>query len=169
MTFVLEPGRVLVGNTGILLTRVLYTKEAEKNFVIVDAGMNDLARPAVYDSYHEVVPVIRREGEAVQADVVGPICESTDYLAKDRRLVGIERGDLLAVMSAGAYSFSMSSNYNSRPRAAEVLVDGSIIRDHPAAGAVRGPDPRRDHGLIIFTGRRNRSGKPVSKDTEDVV
>jgi diaminopimelate decarboxylase len=131
VTFVLEPGRVLVGNAGILLTRVLYTKEAEKNFVIVDAGMNDLARPAVYDSYHEVVPVIRREGDAVQVDVVGPICESTDYLAKDRRLAGIERGDLLAVMSAGAYSFSMSSNYNSRPRAAEVMVDGSsyeIIR-----------------------------------------
>jgi len=128
VTFVLEPGRVLVGNAGILLTRVLYTKQAEKNFVIVDAGMNDLARPAVYDSYHEVVPVVRRDGEVMRADVVGPICESTDYLAKDRRLVGVKQGDLLAVMSAGAYSFSMSSNYNSRPRAVEVLVDGGSYR-----------------------------------------
>lgn len=128
VTFVLEPGRVLVGNAGILLTRVLYTKEAEKNFVIVDAGMNDLARPAVYDSYHEVLPVIKRDGRVMQADVVGPICESTDYLAKDRRFVGVNRGDLMAVMSAGAYSFSMSSNYNSRPRAIEVLVDGATYR-----------------------------------------
>lgn len=128
VTFVLEPGRVLVGNAGILLTRVLYTKEADKNFVIVDAGMNDLARPAVYDSYHGVLPVIRRDGPAVTADVVGPICESSDYLAKDRRLVGVKRGDLIAVMSAGAYGFSMSSNYNSRPRATEVLVDGESYR-----------------------------------------
>jgi diaminopimelate decarboxylase len=128
VTFVLEPGRVLVGNAGILLTRVLYTKQAEKNFVIVDAGMNDLARPSVYDSYHEVKPVVRREGEALTADVVGPICESSDYLAKDRRLVGLDRGDLVAVMSAGAYGFSMSSNYNSRPRAREVLVDGESYR-----------------------------------------
>lgn len=128
VTFVLEPGRVLVGNAGILLTRVLYTKEAEKNFVIVDAGMNDLARPAVYDSYHEVLPVVKRDGKVMEADVVGPICESTDYLAKDRRLVGVNRGDLIAVMSAGAYSFSMSSNYNSRPRAIEVLVDGGSYR-----------------------------------------
>ncbi len=128
VTFVLEPGRVLVGNAGILLTRVLYTKEGEKNFVVVDAGMNDLARPAVYDSYHEVMPVIKKEGRAMTADVVGPICESSDYLARDRRLVGVERGDLMAVMSAGAYSFSMSSNYNSRPRATEVLVDGGSYR-----------------------------------------
>jgi diaminopimelate decarboxylase len=128
VTFVLEPGRVLVGNAGILLTRVLYTKEAEKNFVIVDAGMNDLSRPAVYDSYHEVMPVVRRDGQVMVADVVGPICESTDYLAKDRRLVGVKQGDLLAVRSAGAYSFSMSSNYNSRPRAVEVLVDGGSYR-----------------------------------------
>jgi diaminopimelate decarboxylase len=128
VTFVLEPGRVLVGNAGILLTRVLYTKEAEKNFVIVDAGMNDLSRPAVYDSYHEVMPVVRRDGRIMVADVVGPICESTDYLAKDRRFVGVNQGDLLAVRSAGAYSFSMSSNYNSRPRAVEVLVDGGSYR-----------------------------------------
>ncbi len=128
VTFVLEPGRVLVGNAGILLTRVLYTKQAEKNFVIVDAGMNDLARPAVYDSYHEVRPVVKKDGPAIQADVVGPICESSDYLAKDRQLVGVERDDLIAVMSAGAYSFSMSSNYNSRPRAIEVLVDGDSYR-----------------------------------------
>ena len=128
VTFVLEPGRVLVGNAGILLTRVLYTKEAEKNFVIVDAGMNDLARPAVYDSYHEVLPVVRRKGEVIQADVVGPICESSDYLAKDRQLIGVARGDLLTVMSGGAYGFSMSSNYNSRPRAIEVMVDGASYR-----------------------------------------
>jgi diaminopimelate decarboxylase len=128
VTFVLEPGRVLVGNAGLLLTRVLYTKEAEKNFVIVDAGMNDLARPAVYDSYHEVVPVVPRNGREMTADVVGPICESSDYLARGRRLAAVERGDLLAVMSAGAYGFSMSSNYNSRPRPPEVLVDGRTYR-----------------------------------------
>ncbi len=128
VVFILEPGRVLVGNAGILLTRVLYTKEAEKNFVIVDAGMNDLARVAIYDSYHEVVPVIQKTGAEIIADVVGPICESSDYLAKGRRLSGVSRGDLLAVMSAGAYGFSMSSNYNSRPRAAEVMVDGGSYR-----------------------------------------
>jgi len=90
--------------------------------------MNDLARPAVYDSYHEVLPVVKRNGQVFTADVVGPICESSDYLAKDRQLVGVERDDLIAVMSAGAYSFSMSSNYNSRPRATEVLVDGGTYR-----------------------------------------
>lgn len=122
--FILEPGRVIVGNAGILLTEVLYTKQADKNFVIVDAGMNDLMRPAMYDAFHEIIPVIKTDGPRITADVVGPICESSDYLAKDREMTDTRRGDLLAVMSAGAYSFSMASNYNSRPRAAEVLVDG---------------------------------------------
>lgn len=126
-TLVLEPGRVLVGNAGVLLTRVLYTKEGEaKHFVIVDAGMNDLARPSLYGSYHRIQPVEESclLGEEQVADLVGPICESTDFLAKDRRMPRFGRGDLVAVMSAGAYGFSMSSNYNSRPRAAEVLVRG---------------------------------------------
>lgn len=127
-TLVLEPGRVLVGNAGVLLTRVLYTKRgASKNFVIVDAGMNDLARPSLYGSYHRINPVEESLAfkEEITADLVGPICESTDFLARDRRMPPFRRGDLLAVMSAGAYGFSMSSNYNSRPRAAEVLVKGS--------------------------------------------
>lgn len=127
-TLVLEPGRVLVGNAGILLTRVLYSKQgATKRFVIVDAGMNDLARPSLYGSYHRIEPVDEKalSAEEQVADLVGPICESTDFLAKDRRMPPLSRGDLVAVMSAGAYGFSMSSNYNSRPRAAEVLVRGS--------------------------------------------
>jgi diaminopimelate decarboxylase len=124
-TLVLEPGRVIVGNAGILLTRVLYTKEgSEKRFVIADAGMNDLMRPALYGSYHAVWPVVQDTNGEVVADLVGPICESGDFLAKDRRMPAFRRGDLVAVMSAGAYGFSMSSNYNSRPRAAEVLVRG---------------------------------------------
>lgn len=126
-TLVLEPGRVLVGNAGVLLTRVLYTKEgATKRFVIVDAAMNDLARPSLYGSYHRIQPVDEKvlSAEEQVADLVGPICESTDFLAKDRRMPLLSRGDLVAVMSAGAYGFSMSSNYNSRPRAAEVLVKG---------------------------------------------
>lgn len=129
--FILEPGRVLVGNSGILLTRVLYTKEADKNFIIVDAGMNDLIRPAIYDSYHKIVPVEEREGPEITADVVGPVCESSDYLALGRKIRAVDRGELIAVMSAGAYAFPMASNYNSRPRCAEVMVDGrdyKIIR-----------------------------------------
>ena len=121
--FIFEPGRVIVGNAGILVTRVLYTKENEgKKFVVVDAGMNDLVRPSLYDSFHLIQPVIRREREEITADVVGPICESGDFLAKGRKLPVLEQGELLAVMSAGAYGFSMSSNYNSRPRAPEILV-----------------------------------------------
>jgi len=123
--FILEPGRVIVGNAGILLTEVLYTKQAEKNFVVVDAGMNDLLRPAMYDAFHKIIPVAKTDGPKIIADVVGPICESADFLAKNREMTDAKRGDLLAVMSAGAYSFSMASNYNSRPRAAEVMVDGS--------------------------------------------
>jgi diaminopimelate decarboxylase len=122
-TFIFEPGRVLVGNAGILVTRVLYTKGNEgKRFVIVDAGMNDLIRPSLYGSFHRIRPVIRRERAEITADVVGPICESGDFLAKGRRLPEFERGELMAVMSAGAYGFTMSSNYNSRPRIPEILV-----------------------------------------------
>lgn len=131
VTLLLEPGRVLVGNAGILLTRVLLKKrQGDKQFIIVDAGMNDLIRPALYGAYHEILPVRRGEGVEL-ADVVGPVCESADFLAKDRELAIVNPGDLLAVMTAGAYGFSLSSNYNSRPRAAEVLVKGnafSVIR-----------------------------------------
>jgi len=121
---VLEPGRVIVGNAGILVTKVLYLKQtSQKNFVVVDAGMNDLIRPSLYGSYHSLLPVREREEEGeLVADVVGPICESADFLAKDRKLPFLEQGELLAVMSAGAYGFSMSSNYNSRPRLPEVMV-----------------------------------------------
>jgi len=136
VTFILEPGRVIVGNAGILVTRVLYTKSHEdKNFIIIDAGMNDLIRPSLYGSYHFIQPVSPRGDGKVQADVVGPICESGDFLAKKRILPDARRGDLLAVMSAGAYGFTMASNYNSRPRIAEVLVrDGGyfVIRDREA-------------------------------------
>ena len=133
-TVVLEPGRVLVGNAGILVTRVLYTKQTPvKNFVVVDAGMNDLARPSLYGAYHGIQPLRKSSGRAdVIVDVVGPICESADFLAKDRALPGVEPGELLAVMSAGAYGHTMSSNYNARPRAPEVMVRGdrySVVRE----------------------------------------
>ena len=122
-TFIFEPGRVIVGNAGILVTRVLYTKENEgKKFIIVDAGMNDLVRPSLYGSFHLIQPVSRRKREEIVADVVGPICESGDFLARGRKLPAFEQGELMAVMSAGAYGFSMSSNYNSRPRVSEILV-----------------------------------------------
>lgn len=125
VTLILEPGRVIVGNAGILLTRVLYLKStAEKNFVVVDGGMNDLIRPALYGSYQAIEPVCARDGDGLTADVVGPVCESGDFLARDRRLPPVEPGDLLAVMSAGAYGFVMASNYNARPRPPEVLVAG---------------------------------------------
>lgn len=121
----LEPGRVLVGNAGILLTRVLYLKDTEtKKFVIVDGAMNDLIRPALYGAYQEIEPVVRSARPPAVVDVVGPVCESGDFFAKDRGLPQTLPGELLAVRSAGAYGFVMSSNYNSRPRAAEVLVDG---------------------------------------------
>jgi diaminopimelate decarboxylase len=124
----LEPGRALVGNAGVLLTRVEYIKSGEsKNFAIVDAAMNDLMRPALYDAWHDIVPVELRIGAQEKFEVVGPVCESGDFLGHDRELC-IEPGDLLAVMSAGAYGMSMSSNYNSRPRAAEVMVDGSQMQ-----------------------------------------
>ena len=122
-TFIFEPGRVIVGNAGILVTEVLYTKSNDgKNFIVIDAGMNDLVRPSLYNSYHQIRPVVEREREEIVADVVGPICESGDYLAKGRKIFRFERGELLAVMSAGAYGFTMSSNYNSRGRIPEILV-----------------------------------------------
>lgn len=122
-SLLIEPGRVIVGNAAILVTRVLYTKETRtKNFVVVDAGMNDLARPSLYDAFHAVQPVVRRDDRTQVADLVGPICESGDFLARDREMPVFASGDMVAVMSAGAYGFSMSSNYNSRPRVAEVLV-----------------------------------------------
>ena len=125
VTLILEPGRVIVGNAGILLTEVQYIKETDsKNFVIVDGGMNDLIRPALYGSYQAIQPVVENRAQKIVADVVGPICESGDFFAKDREIPRPQRGDLLAVMSAGAYGFTMASNYNSHPKPPEVLVDG---------------------------------------------
>ncbi|MCX7945049.1 MAG: diaminopimelate decarboxylase [Deltaproteobacteria bacterium] len=122
---ILEPGRSIIGNAGILIGKVLYIKKAHKNFIITDTGMNDLVRPTLYQAYHQILPVVKsRLTRTVFGDLVGPICESGDYIAKDRSLPALKRGDYFAVMSAGAYGFSMSSNYNARPRAAEVLVDG---------------------------------------------
>ncbi|HEY5513542.1 MAG TPA: diaminopimelate decarboxylase [Geomonas sp.] len=127
-----EPGRNLVGNAGILVGTCLYTKKGEeKNFVIVDAGMNDLARPALYGSFHGVTPVKKDQDGMIEGDIVGPICESGDFLVKDREIPNFRQGDLIAFMSAGAYGFTMSSNYNSRPRVTEVMVKGDkfeIIR-----------------------------------------
>ncbi len=132
-TLIFEPGRVIVGNAGLLVTKVLYTKRTQaKNFIITDGAMNDLIRPSLYGSYHHIQPVARSLKETEIVDVVGPICESGDFLARDRGLPMPESGDYLAVMSAGAYGFTMSSNYNSRPRAPEVLVKGgqfSVIRE----------------------------------------
>jgi len=125
LTLILEPGRVIAGNTGILVTEVQYTKTNEdKNFVIVDAAMNDLVRPSLYGSYHRIAPVREGNGEEMTADVVGPICESGDFLAKNRTFPKVGQGDLLAAFSAGAYGFVMSSQYNSRARAAEIMVEG---------------------------------------------
>jgi diaminopimelate decarboxylase len=128
----LEPGRAIAGNAGVLLTTVEYLKHTgHKNFAIVDAAMNDLQRPALYDAWHDIVPVAPRKGPSTVYDVVGPVCETGDFLGKEREL-RLEEGDLLAVRSAGAYGFTMSSNYNSRPRATEVMVDGNhmfVIRE----------------------------------------
>jgi len=122
---ILEPGRVIVGNAGILVARVLYTKASDtKNFIIIDAAMNDLVRPSLYDAYHEIQPVVKRQAGSITADIVGPICESGDFMARGRAVPDVVPGDLIAIMSAGAYGFSMSSNYNSRPRIPEVLVHG---------------------------------------------
>jgi diaminopimelate decarboxylase len=125
ITLILEPGRVIVGNAGILLTEVQYVKETDaKKFVIIDGGMNDLIRPALYGSYQAIQPVVESRAERIVADVVGPICESGDFFAKDREIHRPQRGDLLAVMSVGAYGFTMASNYNSHPKPPEVLADG---------------------------------------------
>ena len=125
-----EPGRSIVGESGVLLTRVLYRKQtARKQFVVVDAAMNDLIRPALYKSHHEIVPVRKNGGRAlVTVDVVGPVCETGDFLARDRDMPLTEAGELLAICTAGAYGFAQSSNYNSRPRAAEVLVERNAWR-----------------------------------------
>ncbi len=128
LTLILEPGRVIAGNAGILVTRVLYTKKtSSKNFIIVDAAMNDLLRPSLYGSFHRISCVHEKEGPASTADVVGPICETGDFLAQDREIREVEQNELLAVFSAGAYGFTMSSQYNSRPRGAEVIIDGDKI------------------------------------------
>lgn len=123
LKLVLEPGRVIMGNAGILVTRVRYTKENHgRKFFIVDAGMNDLIRPSLYSAYHRIQAVQRKITDSVTADIVGPICESGDFLAQDRDMQPYEPGDLVAVMSAGAYGFVMASNYNTRPRVPEILV-----------------------------------------------
>jgi diaminopimelate decarboxylase len=132
--FIIEPGRVLVGNAGILVTKVLYVKETDvKRFVVIDGAMNDLIRPVLYEAFHDIRPVIKRDDrKIVTADVVGPVCESGDFFARERDLPEAQSGDLLAVMSAGAYGFVMASNYNSRPRPAEVMVNGAeyhVVRD----------------------------------------
>lgn len=139
LSILLEPGRALVGNAGVLLTEVEYLKPGlEKNFAIVDAAMNDLIRPALYDAYHAIVPVNRREGAGELYDIVGPVCETGDFLGHERTLA-LAEGDLLAIKSAGAYGMSMSSNYNTRPRAAEVMViNGSarLIRERETVAAL---------------------------------
>ncbi len=161
VTLVLEPGRVLVGNAGVLLARVLYTKTSPaqagagvKRFVIVDAAMNDLARPSLYGSYHSIAPAVKGARRKSVADVVGPICESGDFLAKDRELPAFSSGDLIAVMSAGAYGFSMSSTYNSRPRAAEVMVSGNSFEVVRERETLR--DLTRGERTASFLERRGR-------------
>jgi diaminopimelate decarboxylase len=146
LELLLEPGRAIAGNAGVLLTRVEYLKHTvHRNFAIVDAAMNDLQRPALYNAWHDIVPLEPRAGGARIYDIVGPICETGDFLGKDRVLNVIE-GELLAVRSAGAYGFTMSSNYNSRPRAAEIMVDGGrahVIRDRESI-----EDLMRDEHLL---------------------
>jgi diaminopimelate decarboxylase len=136
---IIEPGRALVGNAGLLLTKVEYLKHGEsKNFAIVDAAMNDLARPALYDAFHDIQPVCPGNGAPQCYEIVGPVCESGDFLGHDRHLA-LAEGDLLAIMSAGAYGMSMSSNYNTRPRAAEVMVDGDkayLVREREQIAAL---------------------------------
>jgi diaminopimelate decarboxylase len=125
LKILIEPGRFIAGNAGLLVTRVEFVKKTgRKNFVIVDAAMNDLIRPAFYDAYHEIVPLTRKNGVQISSDVVGPICESSDFFCKDRLLPKVGEGDYLALLSAGAYGFTQASNYNTRPRAAEILVSG---------------------------------------------
>jgi diaminopimelate decarboxylase len=130
MHLLLEPGRAIVGPAGALLTRVIYRKRNNgKQFVVVDAAMNDLLRPSLYGAYHEIVPVVLQKNRATEdVDVVGPVCESGDFLARDRELPTVQEDELLAILDAGAYGMSLASNYNSRPRPAEVLVDGRRVR-----------------------------------------
>ena len=145
LRLLIEPGRCIVGNGGSLITRVVYIKKTPvKTFVITDAAMNDLIRPVLYDSYHEILPVRQSRSRKRKVDVVGPVCESGDFFAKDRLLPEVNAGDLLSVMSAGAYGMGMASNYNSRPRPAEVLVNGRratcVRRRETLADLVRGED-----------------------------
>mgnify|MGYP000246937685 CR=1 FL=1 len=146
VTLILEPGRVIAGNAGILVTRALYTKDTElKHFTVVDAAMNDLIRPSYYGAYHRIDEVTPQERETIPMDVVGPICETGDFLAQDRELPRIEPGELLAVFSAGGYGFAMASQYNSRPRGAEVLVDGGrsrLIRGRETIEEMIAPEKR---------------------------
>ena len=129
LLLMVEPGRSIVGEAGVLLTRVLYRKNnGDKEFIIVDAAMNDLIRPALYQAHHEIVPVRHGAPGTIKADIVGPVCETGDFLARGREIPNVLPGDLLAVCTAGAYGFVQSSNYNTRPRAAEVLVDGPSFR-----------------------------------------
>ena len=141
----LEPGRALVGNAGVLLTRVEYLKHGpDRNFAVVDAAMNDLLRPALYDAWHDIVPVVPREAAPRQYDVVGPVCESADFLGRGRSLT-LAEGDLLAILSAGAYGMAMSSNYNSRPRVPEVMVDGAaahLVRERESVPSLFAPERR---------------------------
>jgi diaminopimelate decarboxylase len=153
-----EPGRVLVGNAGVLVTRVLYRKKnGRRAFVVVDAAMNDLIRPALYDAHHAIEPVGPPSRETGLCDVVGPVCESSDFLARRRRLPAVTRGDLLCVRTTGAYGFTMSSNYNARPRAAEVLVDGGVAylvrRRESMADLIRG-ESARPAGRRFVAGRK---------------
>ncbi len=139
MDVILEPGRSLVGNAGVLLTQVEYLKTgADKNFCIVNAAMNDLMRPALYDAYHAIVPIKTGSGKTITYDVVGPVCESGDWLGKDRALA-IQEGDVLAILSAGAYGFVMASNYNTRGRPAEIMVDGDqayLVRERESVNSL---------------------------------
>jgi diaminopimelate decarboxylase len=140
LRILMEPGRFISGNSGLLVTRVEYVKRTgKKNFVIVDAAMNDLIRPAFYDAFHEIVPLARKGGVLIKSDVVGPVCESGDFFCKDRRLPKVAEGDCLALLSAGAYGFVMASNYNTRSLAAEVLVNGkqaAVVRERQPLRAI---------------------------------
>jgi diaminopimelate decarboxylase len=144
VTLLLEPGRSIVGAAGVLLTRVLYRKtNGEKKFLVVDAAMNDLIRPSLYQAEHQIVPVLTRETEAETVDVVGPVCESGDFFARGREVPMVQEGELLAILDAGAYGMALASNYNTRPRAAEVLVDGKsakLIRKRETVGDLLRPE-----------------------------
>jgi len=129
LKIILEPGRFISGNSGALITEVNFTKKGSvKNFVVVDAAMNDLMRPAIYDAYHDILPARKRLGRKITADIVGPVCETGDVLGYGRRLPAPDPGDILAIMSAGAYGFTMANTYNSRPLIAEVMVKGSQMK-----------------------------------------